>query len=270
MVEPAVEVCWSPHEALPQGWGLATAVAGNVFLLRAVDGRVMGSLEEALQLLPHSGQQDKAAMQLEELCFGLVEDYIAGLPGRSQTEGEMILPDSAVPPEQEPLNTVKSDKKENKKMFNPVKTKGKQFPCLQCGKTFRTREKLLCHKKVHEGFKPYMCNICLKSFNQDYDLEKHKRKHKPEKIKVYDCEVCPKRCFYLSKILEHMENKHPDVAPYHCTRCEQKFSRQEQQKAHEASHVVNKDVPRCLICKKSFNTKYILKRHNATFHPNQI
>ena len=78
MVEPAVEVCWSPHEALPQGWGLATAVAGNVFLLRAVDGRVMGSLEEALQLLPHSGQQDKAAMQLEELCFGLVEDYIAG------------------------------------------------------------------------------------------------------------------------------------------------------------------------------------------------
>ena len=47
-----------------------------------------------------------------------------------------------------------------------------------CGKTFSKSWNFKDHALMHEGVKPYTCKICLKSFTQRGNMEKHMKTHK--------------------------------------------------------------------------------------------
>lgn len=78
-------------------------------------------------------------------------------------------------------------------------TKGKiqAYKCLynKCGKTFTRAWNLLNHARMHQGVKPFACQICHKSFTQRGNLKKHMMIHllpKAEDRKRYKCDKCGK------------------------------------------------------------------------------
>jgi len=228
---------WEKHDKLPSGWRVSKDIGDNIFVLLSKEGMLYQSLDDAQDFLKTSDKYDEVnALNLEDLCMNFVEQYVEMINIKPETPSTKIL------------------------------SRGTSFPCKQCGQTFRKQSKLEAHENVHKGLKPYECKECLKAFSLEENLKSHLKNHKKEVMKLYTCQVCQKPFYFLRKILEHMEDVHPDVFPYNCNLCDQNFSRSEVLRIHKKNHIKNTEVPSCDVCSKSFRTNYNLKRHKEMFH----
>lgn len=65
------------------------------------------------------------------------------------------------------------------------------FGCFTCSKTYEKWSSLDIHEATHRMDKPYLCDLCGKSFKHSNNLRGHKRTHLDESIKKrHVCEVC--------------------------------------------------------------------------------
>jgi len=67
-----------------------------------------------------------------------------------------------------------------------------------CGKSFVVKHYYIAHKASHEeekasGADKLKCDICLKTYNTDVELEQHKRRHK--NTKVFKAKTKSQVCF---------------------------------------------------------------------------
>eukprot|EP00092_Neocalanus_flemingeri_P015646 GFUD01016935.1.p1 GENE.GFUD01016935.1~~GFUD01016935.1.p1 ORF type:complete len:409 (-),score=87.94 GFUD01016935.1:7-1233(-) len=244
---------WDNDQKLPSGWKISRNAGDNIFVLLSKEGVFYQTLDAAHEFMEDSDEYDETdVLNVEELCMGILEAYVSEMN---------ITPDS-------PVKSTPPKIEREKKKFN-ILTRGTQFPCDLCGKSFRTKSKLTDHASVHAGFKPYQCVLCQKAYSLKENLKAHMTNHKKEVMKLHNCQVCSKPFYYLSKIIEHMEEAHPFVFPYNCNVCDQNFSRSETLRIHKKNHTSNAAVPTCTNCNKSFQTNYSLKRHNFMFHQNK-
>ena len=232
-----IEEGWKEYEKLPVGWKASKEIGDNIFVLLSKEGNLFQNLDDAQMFIKESDDYDNEdALNLEDLCMSFVEKYTEELNIKPEAPSTMIV------------------------------SRGTSFPCKECGQTFRKQSKLNAHASVHKGLKPYECKECMKAFSLEENLKHHMINHKKEVMKLYTCQVCFNPFYFLRKILEHMEDAHPDIFPYKCDICEQNFSRSEVLRIHKSNHVKNMEVPSCDICSKSFRTNYNLKRHREMFH----
>ena len=65
------------------------------------------------------------------------------------------------------------------------------FKCSICDKTYEKWSSLDIHEATHRVDKPYLCDLCGKSFKHSNNLRGHKRIHLDETIKKrHVCEIC--------------------------------------------------------------------------------
>lgn len=65
--------------------------------------------------------------------------------------------------------------------------------CFTCDKTYEKWSSLDIHEATHRVDKPYLCDLCGKSFKHSNNLRGHKRIHLDESIKKrHVCDVCGK------------------------------------------------------------------------------
>lgn len=81
----------------------------------------------------------------------------------------------------------------------------KQYICQfeGCGKKFLDNSKLKRHMLVHNGYKPYKCEICDRRFSLDFNLRTHLRIHTGEKPYLCSFEGCNKRFSQSSNLAAH-------------------------------------------------------------------
>ncbi|XP_071643421.1 LOW QUALITY PROTEIN: uncharacterized protein [Temnothorax longispinosus] len=138
------------------------------------------------------------------------------------------------------------------------------FQCSACDKTYEKWSSLDIHEATHRIDKPYLCDLCGKSFKHSNNLRGHKRIHLDESIKKrHVCEICGNAFRSRFHLREHM-NQHNGNRPYSCEQCGKAFYRRIQLRQHKLLHGSNRHT--CPICDATFNRKGNMnthvKRHN--------
>ncbi|XP_072745990.1 uncharacterized protein [Anoplolepis gracilipes] len=133
------------------------------------------------------------------------------------------------------------------------------FQCFTCDKMYEKWSSLDIHEATHRIDKPYLCDLCGKSFKHSNNLRGHKRIHLDESIKKrHMCEVCGNAFRSRFHLREHM-NQHDGNRAYSCEQCGKAFYKRIQLRQHKLSHGSNKHV--CSICGATFNRRGNMNMH---------
>ncbi|XP_066150186.1 PR domain zinc finger protein 5-like isoform X1 [Euwallacea fornicatus] len=134
--------------------------------------------------------------------------------------------------------------------------------CDDCGKTFKTKTKLLYHqRKDHTKERNFKCETCGKGFFTKLYLTKHvNMKHM--KLRPHICEYCGKGFSGKHALRTHIR-QHTNETPYHCDFCGKSFRQRVSLRGHLKSHhrVEEENTVFCSTCGKGFATDMALDVH---------
>lgn len=88
------------------------------------------------------------------------------------------------------------------------------FPCTQCDLRFRSKQTLKSHLNRHNGIKPFICELCNRSFFNKSELNTHVRSMHENK-RQHICSVCEKGFNRNCDLVRHMF-MHRQEQPYKC------------------------------------------------------
>ncbi|XP_054832702.1 zinc finger protein 85-like [Eublepharis macularius] len=161
------------------------------------------------------------------------------------------------------------------KISQNISTCWKTYKCLEFGKTFFQKSKLIKNQRMHTGEKLYKCFECGKNFSLNSDLTKHQKlecgKSFVQKVtltrhqkthtgeKLYKCLECGKS-FSRKYTLTCHQKVHSGEKPYKCLECGKSFSMNSNLTGHQKIHRGEKPH-KCLECGKRFSMNTHLTRH---------
>ncbi|XP_005092411.1 zinc finger protein 888 [Aplysia californica] len=106
----------------------------------------------------------------------------------------------------------KTVKNEKRLAVHMLCHKNDQLACSVCFKVFKHSQALTRHLKiVHFVEKLFECNICGKRCSMKSNLRIHMRIHSDDKM--FPCTFCSQGFNYKASLLSHMRSKHPDMEP---------------------------------------------------------
>ena len=150
-------------------------------------------------------------------------------------------------------STQVGDMRKHKRIHNGRRP----FVCDVCNKTFTQIGHLKEHKRIHTGHRPFVCDTCRKAFTHAGNLEKHKRIHIGNKPFV--CDVCRKAFTQLGHLKEH-KRIHTGHKPFVCDVCCKAFNQANGLKRHKRIHTGHRPFV-CDVCSKAFTQIGHLKEH---------
>uniref|UniRef100_A0A673C050 Zinc finger protein n=1 Tax=Sphaeramia orbicularis TaxID=375764 RepID=A0A673C050_9TELE len=138
------------------------------------------------------------------------------------------------------------------------------FDCHACDKKFISTNQLKRHMITHSEKRPYTCEICNRSFNED---------------KPYKCKLCGKE-FAHRNVYKNHKKTHSEERPFQCEeckafkyesertfkcdQCDSTFKRKDTLNVHiQVVHDGHKKY-KCDLCEKAFVTPSVLKSHKKT------
>ncbi|XP_067012466.2 zinc finger protein 271 isoform X2 [Anabrus simplex] len=92
--------------------------------------------------------------------------------------------------------------------------------CAKCGKGFRSRFHLSEHMNVHNGVRPYSCDICGKHFHKKIQLRQHGSAHSG--TQPYKCHICGVKFNRRGNMTQHVK-RHEQERKYTCRVCNESF-----------------------------------------------
>ncbi|XP_076987639.1 uncharacterized protein LOC143659028 [Tamandua tetradactyla] len=133
----------------------------------------------------------------------------------------------------------------------------KPYQCEVCCKVFRKDSYLQAHQRIHTGDKPYKCDVCDKNFGRNCYLQAHQSVHTGEK--PYKCVICGKDFTRVSGLQDH-QRVHTGEKPYKCEICSKGFRWRACLQTHQRDHAGEKPY-KCETCGKDFNRISNLHAH---------
>ncbi|XP_067205496.1 zinc finger protein 675-like [Linepithema humile] len=112
-----------------------------------------------------------------------------------------------------------------------------KYECPLCHRRLVTQENLDQHVLTqHEKKEKSVCDICGKTFFENYDLRKHRRIHTGDK--PYNCTVCGRAFARHSSLSQHLL-LHTGARIYACDVCDKSFAQKAGLICHRKSHSGN-------------------------------
>jgi len=138
--------------------------------------------------------------------------------------------------------------------------KVKNIQCDLCGNVFRSKGSYDEHRKaVHTDERPFVCDICNKSYKSYRVLKIHKLRHGPANE---ICNVCGKTFRLRSEVKHHMR-RHMNDRRVQCDSCDKVFYRNSELKNHQRVHTGEKPY-KCVFCSYACTIKGNLDKHMKT------
>nr|XP_027777389.2 zinc finger protein 613 [Marmota flaviventris] len=136
----------------------------------------------------------------------------------------------------------------------------KPHVCIECGKAFLKKSRLIDHQRVHTGEKPHGCSVCGKAFSRKSRLTEHQKTHRGERR--YECNECDKAFRWKLQFIAH-HKIHTGEKPYVCSDCGKGFIKKSRLINHQRVHTGEKPHA-CSLCEKAFSRKFRLIEHQRT------
>ncbi|XP_067133511.1 zinc finger protein 761-like [Centruroides vittatus] len=134
--------------------------------------------------------------------------------------------------------------------------------CNICKKEVLSKSSLILHQRIHSGIKPYLCKVCNRRFVSNSELKRHQSFHNKDNL-PYVCEICKKGFYVKSHFLRHQpvhENK-----VHICIHCKGSFRTEIKLKVHlqfSCSEIHPKPLPyQCNICKRTYANSFAFEQH---------
>ncbi|XP_044742969.1 zinc finger protein 236 [Chrysoperla carnea] len=105
------------------------------------------------------------------------------------------------------------------------------YMCDTCDKTFKRKEHLMQHRKLHSGERPFVCDKCQKSFSRKEHLIRHSVSHTGEKC--FECDQCHKSFSRKDNLHKHRRTH----LPYICDICNKSFMFKHYYSTHKLTHL---------------------------------
>ena len=139
----------------------------------------------------------------------------------------------------------------------------KPYQCATCGKVFKSIESLCGHRAVHSGEPKLQCNQCGAKFRSKYNLARHELEvHVKGSTKNFCCDQCGKGFKRVENLKAHKE-LHSEERRYKCHICGKSYNIKRGLMVHLLAHDDIKNF-HCDLCGKSYRTKSSLKHHIAS------
>ncbi|KAH8358850.1 hypothetical protein KR093_002902 [Drosophila rubida] len=130
--------------------------------------------------------------------------------------------------------------------------------CVYCGKSLQSAASLAMHIRLHNGERPFACDVCPKTFKTNGALVSHQKRHL--KLVEYNCEYCGKGFVESSNLRRHIMALHTSERPHTCIICQRGFSRVYLLELHLRTHTGERPYA-CSHCDRSFAQLSVLRTH---------
>nr|XP_057934902.1 zinc finger and BTB domain-containing protein 40 [Doryrhamphus excisus]XP_057934903.1 zinc finger and BTB domain-containing protein 40 [Doryrhamphus excisus] len=149
--------------------------------------------------------------------------------------------------------------------------------CPTCDKVFTSAALLDKHKTMHTGLKPFICNLCNKSYQQLSGLWYHNRTNHPDvftsqtrQLKtLVQCDVCFRFFPSSSSLAKHRKAEHEGSAAstLHCPHCQDVFGGHDELQTHiNSQHEKSIKHWICPLCSQVSTSQPELQEHLLSCH----
>ncbi|RUS77117.1 hypothetical protein EGW08_015133, partial [Elysia chlorotica] len=148
----------------------------------------------------------------------------------------------------------KHSKKREKKLI----TQQTQHVCKVCNELFKSKKKLIIHKRqVHNlsAAEIWPCLICDNVFDLKEDLYNHLTVHSRKDNEPLECQECHEKFGTPSDLRKHLFQHSQN---FECEMCEKKFFKAESFRQHQKFH---KEQVTCQVCGRVLSSASRLKEH---------
>ncbi|KAK3610445.1 hypothetical protein CHS0354_016624 [Potamilus streckersoni] len=153
--------------------------------------------------------------------------------------------------------TVSSNLKQHKKIMHTEQTRN--YQCDLCGVSFKREANLRYHTKyMHTTARPFVCNICNKSFKTKYVHNLHMNTHREDIC--FKCDMCGKGFKNKSYLFSHMKRHNKEFRTF-CEICGKGFYENRKLQDHLRTHSGEKPY-KCKLCDYRCAIQGNLKKHH--------
>lgn len=136
---------------------------------------------------------------------------------------------------------------------------GETFQCGICGIQFEDGLEMMMHSDTHAKACTFQCQVCGDRFTDEARLQDHVIYGHKSELKVTSCRECGKECRDIKALMKHSWDHSQRDKRYTCMQCKKQFQNKARLKRHQLSHR-NKSV-QCDVCSEEFPDGRSLMNH---------